>query len=229
VKQSVSSEAIGGAEITRGRGRPRLPEGDLALRRAKIVETASRMFFVNGFEQTTLEAIGRRSGVTKRTIYELIGDKSALFRAACDELRAHGPRFSFDVPVSGRSARDVLYHMARQLIDQSLDPELVLLVRAVMIESTRFPELVSEVIARGKTGLDGAIARVFDDLVAHGLIPPIPAGTAGTAASVFYNVAVGAGGFRAALGRPDEPLSDSELLERVDMFLHGYLLRAAES
>jgi AcrR family transcriptional regulator len=200
-----------------------LPEGDVALRRAKIIDAASGMFFTDGFETTTLEAIAHEAGVTKRTIYELFGDKSALFRVACDRLRAQGPLFSFDVPVAGRDLREVLHDMARQLIRHSRDPELLTLVRAVMIESTRFPALVSDVIARGKSGLHGVMAAVFEKMIEHGMIDRI---SPDRAADMFYDVTVGASGFRAALGRPDDAITEADLLERVDMFLHGHLLRS---
>lgn len=211
------------SRVVRPRGRPPLPASDVALRRARIIDAAARMFFAHGFAETTLDAVGREAGVTKRTIYELVGDKSALFRAACDKLRVRGPNFEFDIPVSGRSVREVLKHMARKLADHSLNKELIALERAVMIESTRCPEIVSEVVAGGKLGLINAIAAIFEALVAHEMIGTIP--SAFRAADIFYDVTVGARGFRAALGHPDESPSDADLEERIDMFFYGYLER----
>jgi TetR/AcrR family transcriptional repressor of mexJK operon len=209
---------------SRPRGRPPLPESDVTARRLRIVDAAARMFFAEGFAETTLEAIGREAGVTKRTIYELIGDKNAVFRAACAKMQVQGPKFAFHIPVEGRTAREVLAHMARQLVDHAFNSELIALERAVMVESTRSPQLVGTVVADGKVRLDRAITDIFAEMAANGLIRPA---SFDRAAGIFYDVAVGARGFRAALGHPGEAPTDADLLERVDMFLHGYLERVA--
>lgn len=212
--------------IVRPRGRPPLAAADIALRKSRIIDVASRMFLADGFADTRLDAVGREAGVTKRTIYELIGDKNALFRAACDKLRVEGPNFEFSIPVAGRTVRDVLHHMARQLIDHALDRELIALERAVIVEAGRSSgvvgELVHDVVASGKTGLLDAIARVFGELGSAGLIGQLDTRRA---AVLFYDVAVGALGFRAVLGQRDEGPSDDDLAERIDMFLIGYVER----
>lgn len=207
---------------TRPRGRPPLAPSDVALRRTRIIDAAARMFFSGGFAETTLDAIGREAGVTKRTIYELIGDKDALIRAACAILRVQGPKFAFDIPIEGRSVREILKDMARQLIEHALNEELIILQRAVMIESVRSPEIVSAVIVDGKKATDRAIADIFEALADHGLLER---SDFVRGAGLFYDIAVGARGFRAALGNPDEGATEADLGERVDIFLDGYLMR----
>lgn len=209
------------AKQGRARGRPPLPASDVAKRRATIIEVASRMFFTAGFAHTRLEAIASASGVTKRTIYELIGDKEALFRAACGKLNAEGPSFQFRIPIEG-SAAEVLRHMARQLIDHSLDKELLKLERAVIAETTYFPKVVSTVVTEGKAKLVETIGRIFIKLAEQGLMRPVDPVRA---AAFFYDATVGARGFRAVFGSPDEHASDEEICERVDMFLYGYVER----
>jgi TetR/AcrR family transcriptional regulator, mexJK operon transcriptional repressor len=46
-----------------------------------VVTTAKKMFSENGFERTTLDAISKASGVTKKTIYSHFNSKEALFGA----------------------------------------------------------------------------------------------------------------------------------------------------
>ncbi|WCT73506.1 TetR/AcrR family transcriptional regulator [Sphingomonas naphthae] len=208
----------------RPRGRPPLSEADVAARRTRIVEAAFHLFFTEGFTETTLEAVGKVAGVTKRTIYELIGDKTALFTAACDTLCTRGPTFSFDIPVKGRALRDVLAHMAQQLLDHSLRPDVIAIQRAVTTESTRCPEMVGTAMASGKTILFTAIAEIFTELVAERMISPLDCARA---AAVFYDVAVGARGFRSAMGHPAEIILPEEIDIRLDMFIYGFLDRAA--
>jgi TetR/AcrR family transcriptional repressor of mexJK operon len=44
-----------------------------------VISTAKRMFSETGFERTTLDAISKASGVTKKTIYSHFNSKEALF------------------------------------------------------------------------------------------------------------------------------------------------------
>lgn len=226
MSQPASTRPADRTSAHRPRGRPPLPAEDVARRRSRIIDVASRIFFVQGFAATTLEAIGREAGFTKRTIYELIGDKNALFRAACDKLWLEGPNFELNVAVAGRSLEDVLTDMARELVAHSLDKALIDSVRAIILEIRSYPEMVSDVVARGKIGLTNAIAGIFDELARQGLTRRIDSRKA---ADVFYDVAVGARGFRATFGHPEETPSDAELQARIVMFIEGYLRRAPDS
>lgn len=190
------------------------------MRREKVMDAACRLFLAEGFAETTLEAIGREAGVTKRAIYELCGDKSDLFRAACDSLRVQGPHFSFEVAVAGRRVRDVLLDMARQLVEHSFGARRLTISRFVMAEVARFPDLVARAITEGRDSLQRGIGSVFEELARQADATAVPAREA---ALLFYDAVVGVAGLRAALGCDDERPSDRELALRVDMFLHGYL------
>lgn len=71
----------------RRRGRP--PAHEQAARDARIVAVAARLFVDVGFHAASLDAIAQEAGVTKRTIYERIGDKSALLRAAVTDVHGY--------------------------------------------------------------------------------------------------------------------------------------------
>ncbi|WP_336968462.1 TetR/AcrR family transcriptional regulator [Sphingobium aromaticiconvertens] len=213
-------DSISGPNAGRPRGRPPITAGDIARRRDRIIDVAAHMFFAKGFADTTLDAVGREAGFTKRTIYELVGDKNALFRAAYDRLHIRNSHLEFSIPAPDQSVREVLTHLARQLIEHSLSKALIASERAIMLEAGHYPELVGEVVQHGRIALDGAIAEIFDTLAARGSIEPLDSRLA---AGVFYDVAVGARGFRAALGHPDEVIPDAELAARIAMFEKGYL------
>ena len=200
-----------------------MPPSDVAERRRKILDAASRMFFSVGFTETTLEAIGREAGVPKRTIYELIGDKSVLFQEACNNLRIQGPTFQFDIKLTGRTLPDILTDMARKLVTHSLRRDLIALERAVMIESTRNPEMVAEVVEKAKVGFINTLGGIFAEMIRLGLIKPVDIARA---ADIFYDLAVGARGFRAALGHPEGVPSDDEIEERMNIFRFGFLERS---
>lgn len=214
------SDSISGPPAGRPRGRPPIAAGDIARRRDKIIDVAAHMFFAKGFSDTTLDAIGREAGYTKRTIYELIGDKNALFRAAYDRLNIQNSHLEFSIPTPDQSVTEVLTLLARQLVDHSLSKALIASERALMLEAGHYPELVGEVVQHGKITLNDAIAEIFDTLAARRSIEPLDSRLA---AEIFYDATVGARGFRAALGHPGEVLSDAELAARIAMFKNGYL------
>ncbi|MFB8892076.1 TetR/AcrR family transcriptional regulator [Microbacterium plantarum] len=71
----------------RRRGRP--PAHEQAARDARIVAVAADVFVEVGFHAASLDAIAQQAGVTKRTIYERIGDKSALLGAAVTDVHGY--------------------------------------------------------------------------------------------------------------------------------------------
>lgn len=51
-----------------------------------ILEAAREVFLLNGFAGTSMEAIAKRAGIAKPTLYAYFPDKETLFRAAIDKL-----------------------------------------------------------------------------------------------------------------------------------------------
>jgi AcrR family transcriptional regulator len=203
----------------RGKGRPPLTAADIEARRERVLDEAYRLFSRDGFANTTLEAIGKGAGVTKRAIYDLIGDKQRLFESVCSSRYTVGRHFVLKLPVSGRPVRDILVDAASRIVEHSFSPDVIGIQRAVVTESGRYPEWVREVTARGKAQMFSAFATVFQDMVAEQMIATDPL----HASEVFFDAVVGARGFRAALGLIDKIPDDQDIQERVDMFLHGYL------
>jgi TetR/AcrR family transcriptional regulator, cholesterol catabolism regulator len=54
-----------------------------ALKRARIVEVAADLFYRNGYDNTTLEAVGESLGVTKPFIYAHFKSKTELLAQIC--------------------------------------------------------------------------------------------------------------------------------------------------
>jgi AcrR family transcriptional regulator len=200
------------------RGRPPL---DPAVRRQRIITVASDLFTKRGFVETTVEAVGKAAGVTKRTIYELIGDKEALFRAVCDHCHANIGDVHLDLSVGG-SIRETLLQLAETLIEHSLSEETIAVERAVIAEQMRFPDLIRILMGSPRSALNRKIAAFFEELIAAGMISPLD--TFKTT-EIFFDVVVGNLGFRKALGY-DEPLpTAADIAERVDVFITGHLRR----
>lgn len=202
--------------VTR-RGRPPLDPG---ARRQRILDAAAKIFQERGFEDTTVDMVSRSARVTKRTIYELIGDKEALFRAVCNESSSSSGHLRFPQVEADMSPHDVFTELARALLEHALSPARVAVSRMIMIESMRFPDLARNVLGRGKSIIDAGIISVFEQLESHGItVVPDHA----RAAEIFYDVLIGNLGFRVTLGFEGQAMTDDELNQRLDVFIRGYL------
>lgn len=203
------------------RGRPRQAAEP---RRQRIIAIAADLFLTQGYTATTLEAVSKAAGITKRSIYEMIGDKEALFRAVCHHCFEGLGKVSLDVRIRGDDLRQSLVDVATWLVQHTFSDETVNTVRAVLIERIRNPELVNRVISSSRRELHAVIAAFFEELAARGLLHlDDPMDTA----DIFYDVTVGNIGFRKAMGH-DEALPDEAAIgRRVDIFIRGHLTRTA--
>lgn len=67
----------------RGPGRPR--KVPVAEQRALVLAAARHVFASNGLQGGTIEQIARDAGLTRQAVYELYGDKNALFDAVVEQ------------------------------------------------------------------------------------------------------------------------------------------------
>jgi TetR/AcrR family transcriptional repressor of mexJK operon len=201
------------------RGRPPL---DPDIRRRHLLDIAARLFADRGYAETTLDAVGKSAGMTKRSIYELIGDKAALFCAVCNHSHASIGEIRLDLPVSGRSLRSNLLELAHKLVDHALDDRTIAVERTVVVEYSRFPALIKDINGTARDALNVKIAGVFSELISLGMIGPVDSFKA---TEIFFDLVVGNLGFRKTLGFEEDHPSDADVEERVDIFVEGFLRR----
>lgn len=159
------------AAIRRG-GRP---SRTAALQlRDRILDVATELFLIQGYGLTTIEAIARRAGISKRTFYYRFADKAALFAAVVHRV-IEQMRPPASVPlVEGATLHDVLTRLAGLILHAALSPQAIALHRLIVAESGRFPELARAVDAQGAsreaiTLISGLLAREIDNAA---LTPP---------------------------------------------------------
>ena len=198
------------------RGRP---AADAASRNERIVRAANTLFMAKGFASTTMAEVSRAAGVTKRTIYQSIGDKNALFREACASLGTRISSFEFERDIDELPLRQILIVMAERVVRYALSPDTVAFTRAIAMETLRCPELVIEVMNAGRGVMNNSMAAVLARLMQKGRIKEaIPS----QAADIFYDMIVGNRAQRALMGY-DEPLpSQEDIEERVEILIRGY-------
>lgn len=135
------------AKVSRAGGRPTKAEAERLGHR--IVDVATELFFTLGYGATTIEAVARRAGIAKRTLYHRFENKPALLRAVVHHTieRLRPPA---DVPlVRGTNLRDNLRGLAALILRAALSPSAIALHRLIVAESRRFPHLATAVTRQG--------------------------------------------------------------------------------
>ncbi|MGA0602487.1 TetR/AcrR family transcriptional regulator [Caulobacter sp. KR2-114] len=158
-----------------------------AERRDAILEAAKAVFLEEGYELASMDRIAERAGTTKRTVYDRMGPKEALFEAVVERVCANvkrelpGPD---DLPADPRVG---LAEAAARTFRYMISPNCVGLIRLVGAEAARRPRAVAtlrEAYAVGETKfrayLDACVAagslrphdtalsaRLFCDVVSH--------------------------------------------------------------
>jgi AcrR family transcriptional regulator len=152
---------------SRGRGgRPsRQQSAQLADR---ILDVAEKLFLGHGYGPTSIEAVAKHAGISKRTFYHRFPGKERLFEAVVRRLMERWlPPFDTGL-LSPPALADALRHAAEYMLKIALTPEALALHRLVIHEAQRFPNLARIMYELGSAS---GIERI-----AHHLEPRIDSG-----------------------------------------------------
>jgi len=152
---------------TRGRGgRPsRQQSAQLADR---ILDVAEKLFLGHGFGATSIEAVAKHAGISKRTFYHRFPGKERLFEAVVRRLIERWlPPFDTTM-LATPNLPDALRRTAEYMLRIALTPEALALHRLVIHEAVRFPGLAR---IMHELGAASGIERI-----AHHLEPRIKSG-----------------------------------------------------
>jgi TetR/AcrR family transcriptional repressor of mexJK operon len=135
----------------------------MARKRGQILAAAREAFLRLGYEGASMEAIAEAAGVSIMTLYRHADGKDDLFAAviasACDP-NDEAEREQFETLMK-KPLREVLVVLGLVAQKRLADPDTVALMRAVMAETVRFPEL-GERAYRGFVGhLEEMIAEAL--------------------------------------------------------------------
>lgn len=122
-------------------------------KREQILSAAMELFLTEGYAATTMNRVASMSGVTKQTIYSHFHDKEGLFVAIIEQVTIKHMHDQFKGRTLEGEPEQVLRSLAKIFIDRQKDEQYLYLIRTVIAESARFPELarlfVRTVIKRG--------------------------------------------------------------------------------
>jgi AcrR family transcriptional regulator len=138
-----------------------------ALRkREQILSGAQHLFLMQGYAGTSTDAIAKTAGISKETLYAYYPNKEALFSAVLQHLvdvlaDEQFAEIEQTMLVSGETFRQALIDLAQRIIRNAMQPDYLALVRIIIAESTRVPQLGtlfrSSIPMRGLAYLSGLL------------------------------------------------------------------------
>ena len=138
-------------------------------KREAILDAAQVEFLAHGYERVTMDAIARRSGVAKQTLYGHFGAKEALFlELVRSQTRAATERVHRKEASGDEGAREQLERVLIQQLQTVLAPNLLALRRLVIGLMAQFPELARELYEQGAQQAIRALAQRLEALTSAG-------------------------------------------------------------
>ncbi|GHO49594.1 TetR/AcrR family transcriptional regulator [Ktedonospora formicarum] len=136
--------------------------------RERLRAAAHRLFLQQGYLATSIEAILAEAGIaSKETLYRYYANKEALFVDVLKHLTMEQPGFSeklanLPAPHDLPSLRQGLLSLSREIVTMVTQPGYLPLVRMILAESSRFPQLgslfFSTVTQKGLSLITGLLA-----------------------------------------------------------------------
>ncbi|MGE4372025.1 MAG: TetR/AcrR family transcriptional regulator [Xanthobacter sp.] len=134
----------------------------------RIRRAARILFLEKGYGATSMDAVAAAAPVSKRTLYHHFPGKAALFAAVIAEAWSHLTSAPLLTESGGQTPRAVLEGFVARLEAHWAQPDVIPLLRLVIAETPRFPELSEAFFAAGKEPGVKALAAYFTMLAGQG-------------------------------------------------------------
>jgi AcrR family transcriptional regulator len=140
----------------------------------RILDAAGKVFLERGFEGASVEEIADVARAGKPTIYARYASKEALFGAVvARKVRANTSIQS--VAAMGSTIDERLEAIASVILGRILSPESIGLMRAVVAEARRFPDLAIGVKRQARDLGTESVARLLGESAQSGAMGAWPA------------------------------------------------------
>lgn len=137
---------------------------------ARIRAAARALFLDKGYGATSMDAVAAAAPVSKRTLYHHFPGKAELFAAVVDEAWSHLTRTPPIAPDDPGEPAEVLAAYVARLARHWDQPDVIALLRLIIAEAPRFPELSQAYFAAGKEPAVRGLSAYFSTLAARGLL-----------------------------------------------------------
>ncbi|MBV8886057.1 MAG: TetR/AcrR family transcriptional regulator [Chroococcidiopsidaceae cyanobacterium CP_BM_RX_35] len=112
-----------------------------ALKREQILKGATQVFLQHGYAGTSMDRVAAAARVSKQTIYTHFQDKNGLFTALIERVTTRQLQAEFGTEPFQGEPITLLRRIAQGYLKKMDDQEFIDLLRVVVAESARFPEL----------------------------------------------------------------------------------------
>jgi len=187
-----------------------------------ILKSATALFLKDGFEKTSMDAIAKKAGVTKQTIYSHYCSKDLLFTRMISDLCTRHVHSKAAPANAEKPFETLLYEVGMGLLTLITSPEGMAATRLVVAESARYPKIARLYYENGTQRIMQLLAAFLDEQNARGSVK-IP--DTESAASYFFAMLKGQYFLRMTLGVPPIPSKkerEAHVRETVEVFLHLY-------
>ena len=193
---------------TPARGPGRLSAADTARMDAHLLDDAQALFVAQGYARTTMDAIARAAGVSRKTLYARYANKAEVLTAVVNRLldASLAPASAVDAapaaPSPARAPRTALLALALELARLSSAPQVAGLNRLALAEAVQVPELAQLFAGLYERAIDH-VGSVLNQLHADGHLPHLS--DVRLAATLFIEMSASVPRLRAMLGQPMPP------------------------
>ena len=126
----------------------------------RILDAASHLFLARGFEGTSCDQVAVLARAGKASIYARYANKEALFAAVIGRDVGKSLAATGHIPPE-LPLRHRLIAAGTGIVEHALKPQAIALMRLLIAEATRFPELASRADAIGREGGVRRVAEVI--------------------------------------------------------------------
>ena len=140
----------------------------------KITDAARRVFAEKGYERTSTDAVAAAAPVSKRTLYNHFESKEALFQAVIMSswswlLSPSATKLLEVTPETYEDAYIALMSYGVAVEAHWAKPGVVEMIRLVIAEAHRFPEIAQAFLRHGKEPAVNRLAAFLDRVHATGI------------------------------------------------------------
>ncbi|AWH96311.1 TetR/AcrR family transcriptional regulator [Dietzia psychralcaliphila] len=131
-----------------------------ATNRTAILDAATALFLDSGYDRTSLSRVAADAGVSKATLFKQFATKAQLFETAV--LAAGGPRGREVIDPPAGNFSEGLVDLGCTYAELLRRPQMIALMRVLVAESPRFPELRERTFDFGTLPVLSALRRFLE-------------------------------------------------------------------
>ncbi len=199
-------------------------EGDAEQRKAAILDAAEAEFTTHGYSGSSIRAIARRAGVSSALLYWFFENKAKLFAAVLTRRIETPTVLAFPPEVNDIPPTIFLIGLAHIYMEAISNPEQIKLIRLMLRENEREPELVKALGEIIVSRAVGPISRYFNHQIALGNLRPM---NTDYAAQAFFGMLISLILRRNILLEPvSQAMNTEEYVDAaVSIFLQGMITK----